>query len=76
MEGFLALSLIVGILIVLFLPIKPSQRSNPRKKYRGAGAVLFAINEVFSPSAANASVVVEEQRESRRANPSPEDKPN
>lgn len=70
------LPLLAALIGLLFLPIKPKERKNTKSRYRGAGAVLFAINEVFSPSAANASIVVEEQRESRKANPSPEDKPN
>lgn len=70
------LVLLAAAIGVLFLPIKAREKNSTKSRYRGAGAVLFAINEVFSPSAANASVIAEEQREARKAIPSPEDKPN
>jgi hypothetical protein len=67
---------VTGLLLVwLFIPRKARDNSNRgAKKYRTSGAVLFGINEVFAPSAANAAVVQQEQRESRRAIPAPEDK--
>ena len=67
-------------LILLFFPIpkKIRTRDKPkrRKKYPTSGAFLGVVNEIFQPSAANASVVVEEQKVSRKATPSPEDNPN
>lgn len=67
-------------LILLFFPIpkKIRTRENPkrRKKYPTSGAFLGAVTEGFQPSAANAAVVVEEQKIARKATPSPEDKPN
>ena len=67
---------IPGLIAVwLFIPRKAREKSKSRaKKYRTSGAVLFGINEVFAPSAANAAAVQEQQRESRRAIPAPEDK--
>ena len=67
---------VIGLLLVwLFIPRKARDNSNRGvKKYRSSGAVLFGINEVFAPSAANAAVVQQEQRESRSAIPAPEDK--
>ena len=63
------------IVVLLFIPRKAREKSKSRaKKYRTSGAVLFGINEVFAPSAANAAAVQEQQRESRRAIPAPEDK--
>ena len=66
--------------ILLFFPIpkKLRTREKPKryKKYRTSGAFLGAITEIFQPSAANASVVVEEQKVARKATPAPEDKPN
>jgi hypothetical protein len=68
--------LIPGLIAAwLFTPRRAREKSNPAsKKYRTSGAVLFGINEVFAPSAANATMIQEEQRESRKAIPSPEDK--
>lgn len=67
-------------LILLFFPIpkKIRTRDKPKryKKYRTSGAFLGAVTEIFQPSAANASVVVEEQKVARKATPAPEDKPN
>ena len=75
METVFWLVLLAGVALWLFVPRKAQAKSKSRsKKYRTSGAVLFGINEVFAPSAANATIIQEEQRESRRAIPSPEDK--
>jgi hypothetical protein len=75
METVFWLVLLAGVAVWLFLPRKAPAKSKSRsKKYRTSGAVLFGINEVFAPSAANATIIQEEQRESRKAIPSPEDK--
>ncbi len=75
MESIVWLAILGLILLWLFIPRKARDNSDRgAKKYRSSGAVLFAINEVFAPSAANAAVVQQEQRESRRAIPAPEDK--
>ena len=75
METVFSLILLAGVALWLFVPRKAQAKSKSRsKKYRTSGAVLFGINEVFAPSAANAAIIQEEQRESRRATPSPEDK--
>jgi hypothetical protein len=74
----LLFSIVLGTFIAfLFFPIpkkyRTSEGSKRPKKYHTSGAILGAINEVFYPSAANAAVIQEEKRESRKANPSPED---
>ena len=75
METVFWLVLLAGVAAWLFVPRKAQAKSKSRsKKYRTSGAVLFGINEVFAPSAANAKIIQEEQRESRTAIPSPEDK--
>jgi hypothetical protein len=75
MESLVWLSISGLILVWLFLPRKAREKSNSNsKKYRSSGAVLFGINELFAPSAANATLIQEEQRQSRKAMPSPEDK--
>jgi accessory gene regulator protein AgrB len=73
MEWLLALAIVTAIGIVLFAPINYKAKPRKAKKYRASGAVLFGINEIFQPSAANAASIQEEQKESRRAIPSPED---
>jgi hypothetical protein len=73
MEWFLVLAIFASIAVVLFVPTNSKQKPRKVKKYRASGAVLFGINEIFQPSAANATSVQEEQKESRRAIPSPED---
>lgn len=75
MESIVWLAILGVILLWLFIPRKARDNSERgTKKYRTSGAVLFGINEVFAPSAANAAVVQQEQRESRRAIPAAEDK--
>ena len=73
MEWALAVAIIVSIAVVLFVPTNYKAKPRKAKKYRASGAVLFGINEIFQPTAANAASVQEEQKEARRAIPSPED---
>lgn len=75
MESIVWLAILGVILLWLFIPRKARDNSERgAKKYRTSGAVLFGVNEVFAPSAANAAVVQQEQRESRRSIPAAEDK--
>jgi hypothetical protein len=53
-----------------------NRKSNKSKAKKAMGAGLFAIDEVFHPSAHESSIVLEEKREERKALPSPEDKEN
>lgn len=78
MEFLIAgLIFLVVVGVILFVPLPKQFRGSgkPRRtrKYRTSGAILGAVNEVFNPSAANAAVIQEEKRVSRKANPSPED---
>jgi len=50
------------------------QQPKRRRKYGGSAAVMFGVNEIFQPSAANATFILQEKREERVALPSPEDK--
>jgi hypothetical protein len=68
-------ALAIVLLAVLLIPVSGRERPKRKKSYPASGAVLFGINEVFQPTAANASIILGEQRESRKALPSPEDKP-
>lgn len=75
---WLVLAVAGAVLLFVPLPKKIRTRNKPKrfKKYPIAGAALGVVNELYQPSAANASVIVEEQKIARKANPSPEDKPN
>ena len=66
------------MLVVTLTFIELSTRKN-RKRGKGGkamGAGLFAIDEIFHPSAHESSIILEEKREERKALPSPEDKEN
>ena len=73
-ELIILLLALLAVLIGLFVPL-PSNSAKPKrsKRYRTSGAIMFGINEVFQPSAANAALIQEQQKESRKAQPSPED---
>jgi hypothetical protein len=73
MELFLVLAIVTSLAVVLFVPTNYKEKPRKAKKYPASGAVLFGINEIFQPSAANAAAIQEELKESRRAIPSPED---
>lgn len=69
---------IAAILLATLIFIEVSTRKNRKggKGRKAMGAGLFAINEIFHPSAHESSIVLEEKREERKALPSPEDKEN
>lgn len=73
--------ILAGIgLVLLFVPIPKQLRNREKpkrfKKHPTSGAFLGVINEIFQPSASNASVIVEEQKVASKANHSADDKPN
>lgn len=80
MDAIPWLVLAVAGAVILFVPLpkKIRTRDKPKrfKKYPIAGAALGVANELYQPSAANAAVIVEEQKVARKATPAPEDKPN
>ncbi len=73
LELVLALVLVVaGIGVVALMSLhdkKPLARSG------ALTGALGVLNELYAPSAKNASIIVEEQREAVKPKPSPEDKP-
>lgn len=73
MDWLIWVAIAASVAAVLVFPTQTKSKARKRKKYPTSGAVLFGIQEVFQPSAANASVVQEEQKQSRRETPSPED---
>ena len=67
----------VAMLIITLIAIDISTSKRRGSKSRKAmGAALFAIDEVFHPSAHESKIVMEDKREERKALPSPEDKEN
>lgn len=74
MELIIVFGLIVVIAVVASIPAWRYERRTGRKLGRsGAAAGLGIVQELFQPSAANASAVLEEQREARHAIPAPGD---
>lgn len=73
---------LIGILLcglLLAIPLPKALRQKPllnrrNRKYRSSGAILFGIQEVFQPTAKNASEIIQESREALKPMPSPEDK--
>ena len=47
----------------------------PRARSGALTGALGVLNELYAPSAKNASIILEEQREAVKPKPSPEDKP-
>ena len=65
----------VGIVVLATIPAKRYEKRTGKKLGRGASAAMMSVvNELFQPSAANAAIVLEEQKEQRTAIPSGEDK--
>lgn len=72
----MTLAAIVAVAWLVSIPARRYEKRTGKKMGRGAaGAGLNAVNEIFQPSAANASVTVEEQRESRVGIPAAEGDP-
>jgi hypothetical protein len=72
----LIIGLIIAVIIgALFIPFKLPARKRPkRKRYLGGlGPALGAINEIFNPSAQQASIILEEKKIARKATPAAED---
>ena len=75
MELVAFLIAIVFISVVFSIPARSYEKTTGKKLGRGAaGAALHTMNELFQPSQANASQVIEEQREARVAKPAAGDK--
>lgn len=66
---------ITAIAWLLSIPARRYEKRTGKKLGRsGAAGMMNVLNELYLPSAANAAIIVEEQRERRVAIPSPEDK--
>ena len=76
----MAETLVIGLIIAailgaLFIPFRLPTRKRPkRRRYLGGlGPALGAINEIFNPSAQQASIILEEKKIARKATPAAED---
>lgn len=75
MELVTILVAVSGIVALATIPAKRYEKRTGKKLGRGASAAMMSVvNELFQPSAANAAIVLEEQKEQRTAIPSGEDK--
>ena len=75
MELIVSLAGIIVVAWILTIPARRYEKRTGKKLGRGAvGAGLGVVQELFQPSAANAAVIVEEQREARTPMPAAEDK--
>jgi hypothetical protein len=72
-ELFVALGSILAIALIVGLP---ASRRNKKTKKRPGGSMtsaMFAMNEIFAPSAHNSVLIVEEQKRAVKQTGSPED---
>lgn len=64
-DGLLAIGLVVAVLAVIILFAGKEPNPN-RKRPKGLAGVLGVFNELYQPSAKNASIIVEEQKKARK----------
>jgi|688.fasta_scaffold17612_13 hypothetical protein len=75
MELLLTLTAILIFAIIASIPAQMHAKKTGKKRPSGAmSGALGVVNELFAPSAQNAAIIVEEQREAIKPMPSPEDK--
>lgn len=75
MELLMTLTGILVFAIIASIPARMHAKKTGKKRPSGAmSGSLGVVNELFAPSAQNAAIIVEEQREAIKPMPSPEDK--
>jgi hypothetical protein len=75
MELLLTLTAILIFALIASIPAQMHAKKTGKKRPSGAmSGALGVVNELFAPSAQNAAIIVEEQREAIKPMPSPEDK--
>ena len=74
MELLLAMAAIVAIAWVASIPARREGKRTGKRPGGSKAGALGVVNELFAPSAHNAAIIVEEQREAIKPMPSPEDK--
>ena len=71
------LLVILGSILVIALAVGvPTMRRNKKAKKRPVGTMgsaMFAMNEIFAPSAHNSALIVEEQKRAVKQTGSPDD---
>jgi hypothetical protein len=74
-ELLITLTAIVVFAFIASIPARMHAKKTGKKRTSGAmSGALGVVNELFAPSAHNAAIIVEEQREAIKPMPSPEDK--
>ena len=75
----MSLEVVLAVLLVLAglaaVALMSLYDKKPRVRSGALTGALGVLNELYAPSAKNASIIVEEQREAVKPKPSPEDKP-
>jgi hypothetical protein len=75
MELLITVTAILIFAIIASIPARMHAKKTGKKRTSGAmSGALGVVNELFAPSAHNAAIIVEEQREAIKPMPSPEDK--
>ena len=64
-EVLVAVGLVLVVLIVI-LSVSGRERKHGRKRPKGLAGAIGIFNELYHPSAANAAIIVEEQKKARK----------
>lgn len=64
-EVLVAVGLVLVVLIVI-LSVSGRERKHGRKSPKGLAGAIGIFNELYHPSAANAAIIVEEQKKARK----------
>jgi energy-converting hydrogenase Eha subunit A len=73
MELVLVLSSILAIALVVGIPAIRREKKSKKSHGGTLSSAMFAMNELFAPSAANSALIVEEQKRSVKQTGSPDD---
>jgi type II secretory pathway component PulJ len=74
MELAIAFGAIIALSLAVGLPAIRRQKTQKQRRGGSLGSAMFAMNEIFHPAAHSSIQIVDEQKEARKAMPSPEDK--
>lgn len=74
-SSWATLTIIGAVLLSTILIGIPATRRNKTKPVGGMSGALGVMDEIFHPTAHEASIIMEAQNEAGSPNPSPEDKP-
>ena len=74
MELIIISAIILVFAVLVSIPTLIRNKKLGKRSRAGLGAGLGVLNEIYAPSAKNASIIREQQNESVKPKPSPEDK--